>query len=61
MELAPRITPAAALGVCHALRVYGAEAFIKWPNDAYVGGKKISGILSEQLQNFDHELSEKNQ
>ena len=47
MGLAPRITPAAALGVCHALRVYGAEAFIKWPNDAYVGGKKISGILSE--------------
>ena len=46
-ECAPRITIAAALGVCRALRTFGADAAIKWPNDVYAGGKKLSGILSE--------------
>ena len=46
-EWAARITIAAALGVCRALRVFGADAAIKWPNDVYAGGKKLSGILSE--------------
>ena len=46
-ELAPRITIAAALGVCKALRSFGADAAIKWPNDIHANGKKLCGILSE--------------
>ena len=46
-ELAPRVTIAAALGVCRALRTFGADAAIKWPNDVQAGGKKLTGILSE--------------
>lgn len=45
--LAPRVTMAAALGVCRALRASGADARIKWPNDVHAGGKKLCGILSE--------------
>ncbi len=44
---APRITPAAALGVCGALRSFGADAAIKWPNDVHAGARKLCGILSE--------------
>jgi len=36
------------LGLC---RRRGVDARIKWPNDLYVGGKKLSGILCEQSQN----------
>lgn len=57
-EWAPRITIAAALGVCRALRVFGADAAIKWPNDVYAGGKKLSGILSELgMQGGERRLS----
>ena len=35
-----------------------AAVFCECPKDT---ARQISGILSEQLQDFDHELSEKNQ
>lgn len=43
----PRITQAAALGMYRALKSFGADAKIKWPNDILVNGKKLVGILSE--------------
>jgi len=46
-EKAPRITQAAALGMCRALRHFGADAKVKWPNDIHAKGKKLAGILSE--------------
>ncbi len=42
------ITAAAAVGVCRAAdSLYGIRSGIKWVNDVYVGGKKVSGILTE--------------
>jgi len=38
---------AAGVACCEALRSYGIAAHIKWVNDVLVGGKKISGILTE--------------
>lgn len=49
--LAPRdvqsLTLAAAVAVVEALGSLGAAAEIKWPNDVLLGGKKVSGILTE--------------
>lgn len=40
-----------ALGLVELLKRYQVDADIKWPNDIYVKGKKISGVLIEnQLQ-----------
>ena len=39
------LSQAVSLGVCVFLQSKGAEARIKWPNDIYVGEKKICGIL----------------
>ena len=36
-----------AVAVVNTLRAFGVEAFIKWPNDVFAGGKKICGILTE--------------
>jgi BirA family biotin operon repressor/biotin-[acetyl-CoA-carboxylase] ligase len=36
-----------ALSICDWLKINGIEACIKWPNDIYVGEKKIAGILIE--------------
>ncbi|MGI8909811.1 MAG: biotin--[acetyl-CoA-carboxylase] ligase [Rubrobacteraceae bacterium] len=50
LRLAPRVTPAAAVGVAKALREMGVNTRIKWPNDILVGGaggRKICGILAE--------------
>ncbi len=46
-RVAARTTQAAAVGVAKALRGFGVEARIKWPNDLLVGGRKICGILAE--------------
>lgn len=37
----------AATSVCAVLKTYGLQPLIKWPNDVYVNGKKICGILIE--------------
>lgn len=42
------LTLAAGLAVCRAIRKHtGLEAFIKWPNDIIINGKKAVGILTE--------------
>ncbi|MCM1290861.1 MAG: biotin--[acetyl-CoA-carboxylase] ligase [Prevotella sp.] len=41
------ISEAFSLAVCDALREFGVDAKIKWPNDIYVGDRKICGILIE--------------
>ncbi|MFD2158864.1 biotin--[acetyl-CoA-carboxylase] ligase [Rubritalea tangerina] len=43
----PRLALAAGLAVAEAAERYGVEAEIKWPNDVWVGGKKLAGILVE--------------
>ncbi len=37
----------AAVAACETLRRYGLAPKIKWPNDIFVSGKKICGILIE--------------
>lgn len=41
------ISEATALAVADTLGEYGIEATVKWPNDIYVGDRKICGILIE--------------
>ncbi len=41
------IMQGAAAAVCQTLAFFGVEPKIKWPNDVYVDGKKICGILIE--------------
>ena len=45
---AARLTTMAAVAACEAIeKVSGEKAQIKWVNDIYVAGKKVSGILTE--------------
>lgn len=60
VDLAPRITQVAALGVAKALWEIDVRALIKWPNDLLVDGRKICGILAEssakRTRQKEHEL-----
>lgn len=38
-----------AVAVCETLERFGLQPKIKWPNDIYVNGKKICGILVENI------------
>lgn len=45
---AVRLTTMAAVAACEAIEeISGEKAWIKWVNDIYVDGKKVSGILTE--------------
>lgn len=45
---------AAGLAICDALEELGIQnVALKWPNDVFVSGRKISGILSEFIQTSD--------
>lgn len=41
------VSAISALSLVETLSGYGVEAKIKWPNDIYVNGKKICGLLIE--------------
>lgn len=48
------ITSAAAVAVAQSIRsICGLDAGIKWVNDIYLGGKKICGILTEGIADFE--------
>lgn len=49
----------AALSVCETARAFGADPEIKWPNDVYALGRKLSGILIENTfsgEYLDHSV-----
>jgi BirA family biotin operon repressor/biotin-[acetyl-CoA-carboxylase] ligase len=48
----PRLSMAAGLAVAEALDRFGIAAEVKWPNDVWVNGKKIAGILVESGDGF---------
>ena len=51
------ISEIATLAVSSYLKDNGIEAKIKWPNDIYVGNKKICGMLIENTASSDSILS----
>ncbi len=47
-EAYPKITLVAGLSVSHALdRTCGCRSSVKWPNDIYMSGRKLGGILTQ--------------
>lgn len=48
------ITLVAGLAICEAIRkITSLPAYIKWPNDIVVNGKKVCGILTEMSAEID--------
>lgn len=48
----PRLALAAGLAVAEAVESFGASAGIKWPNDVWIGRRKVAGILVEAGADF---------
>ena len=46
-DKAPQISLTTAVGVAAGLRKLGYQAGIKWPNDIYISGRKVCGMLTE--------------
>jgi BirA family biotin operon repressor/biotin-[acetyl-CoA-carboxylase] ligase len=44
---APQLTFVAAVAVAETVRESGCEAWLKWPNDVEIRGRKVAGILTE--------------
>lgn len=54
IEQATRATSCAAVAVCLGIEsVCDAKCGIKWINDIYLGGKKLSGILAESVNDYE--------
>jgi BirA family biotin operon repressor/biotin-[acetyl-CoA-carboxylase] ligase len=41
------LTKIVSISLCDLMRKFGMDANIKWPNDIYVGNRKIAGVLIE--------------
>ena len=50
---APKCTLMSAVAVARAMRDMGLDAGIKWPNDIYCQGRKLTGILTEMSGEMD--------
>lgn len=50
---APKCTLLSAVAVAKAMHELGVEAGIKWPNDVYCQGRKLTGILTEMSAEMD--------
>jgi BirA family biotin operon repressor/biotin-[acetyl-CoA-carboxylase] ligase len=48
----PRLALAAGLAVAEAVESFGIGAGIKWPNDVWIGRRKVAGILVEAGRDF---------
>ena len=48
-----RIMAHAAVSVCRTAEKFGIAPKIKWPNDVYAGGRKLCGILIENILEGD--------
>mgnify|MGYP000170302319 CR=1 FL=1 len=54
MTEAQAVTVSAAVAVCRAVkRLCGLDLGIKWVNDLYYNGKKVCGILTEGISDFE--------
>lgn len=48
----PRLALASGLAVAEAVESFGLAAGIKWPNDVWIRGRKVAGILVEAGNDF---------
>lgn len=48
----PRLSLAAGVAVAEALEACGVPTGIKWPNDVWIHGRKVAGILVDAGENF---------
>lgn len=48
----PRLALAAGLAVAEAVEAFGPAVGIKWPNDVWIGRRKVAGILVEAGKDF---------
>jgi len=48
----PRLALATGLAVAEAIESFGPAAGIKWPNDVWIRGRKVAGILVEAGEDF---------
>lgn len=51
LETWPRLTHAVAVAIAESLEQLGLHPQIKWPNDIYLSGRKVCGILLESAGN----------
>ena len=54
----PQVALVAGIAVCEALQTFAPRAnfAVKWPNDVFLDGKKICGILSESIPGWRDRL-----
>ncbi len=50
----PGLSLAAGLWTAKALETLGVKAKVKWPNDVWIGSRKVAGLLGESVYRDDH-------